>query len=186
MDAFVDYMDKLLPALASASDPRREWKWVGAGQPAEMKWTDTLQVKGLVEAATCKGPAEHSRTYMPLNGPTGYTDRRKASDELPPFKSNSWELSRVEDATNVPVDAPPTQHGGGNNNGNNLGGNHWQQHQPPVQTIPAEVGCPVAHSDGRQGEISRIQYGLCYIRTDVGTVENWPTNSFTVTGPPDL
>ena len=194
VDAFVKHMDDLLPTLGSASHPQRKWNWIGGGQPDAMKWIDTLQVKGLFEAA--KPDVKHPKTYMRLGNPSeanSYVGERNGTDALLPLAPSGWELSRIEDASGVPADIPPAQHGGGSNDRNNPGGNHRgggqnQIHrQPqPARAFRPEKGCPVKHDDGRTGEISKIEFGLCYVLTESGVTENWPTNNFIVTGPPEL
>lgn len=184
MDAFVKQMDALLPTLGSASDPQREWNWVGADQPAEMKWSGTLQVKELIEAG--RPDTSHKTDYMPLKGDYGYTQRRLAGEGPLPLVSSGWELSRTENAAVVPLEASPAQADG---NPNNREGRHNQARQEPqpARTFRAEKGCPVRHNDdGRTGEISKIEFGLCHVLTKTGEIEPWPTNTFIVTGPPEL
>jgi CRISPR-associated protein (TIGR03986 family) len=101
---FVSHMDRLLETLGSETEQPRDLIWVGANQPTEKRWVDTLQIRGLIEAATPKRVAEHPTKYMPLNGDTGYIERRKAGEALPPLAAQGWEYSRIEDAANVPVE----------------------------------------------------------------------------------
>lgn len=194
VDAFVKHMDDLLPTPGFASHPQRKWTWIGGGRPDAMKWIDTLQVKGLLEAA--EPDVKHPKTYMLLGKPSeanSYVGERNGTDALLPLARSGWELSRIEDGSGVPVEAPPAQHRGGNNNRNNPGGNHHgggqnQVHRKPqpARAFRAEKGCPVKHDDGRTGEISKIVFGRCYVQTEPDVTEDWPTNSFIVTGPPEL
>jgi CRISPR-associated protein (TIGR03986 family) len=193
MAAFVCHMNGLLETLGRETNPPRALIWVGANPPAEKHWVDTLQVRGLIEVGTPRAANDHPTTYMPLNNDNGYIERRKASEALLPLAPQGWEFSRMEDAAAVPqVTGQPAQNrggqGGGGNRDNNRGGGQGQARRNPqaARTYRAEVGCPVEHNDGRIGEISKIEFGLCHIRNEAGEINEWPANSFRVTGPPDL
>jgi hypothetical protein len=190
---FVSHMDRLLETLGSETEQPRDLIWVGANQPTEKRWVDTLQIRGLIEAATPKRVAEHPTKYMPLNGDTGYIERRKAGEALPPLAAQGWEYSRIEDAAKVPQVALQAQNqgvqggDGGNHQNHRSGGQNPLRQQPQTaRAYRAEVGCPVEHDDGWIGEITKIEFGLCHIRDEAGEIREWPAISFRVIGPPDL
>ncbi len=174
-DHFITQMDKLLPDLAASIGG--EWTGVGG---SGLKWSETVQVNALIEAA--KPCAEHPTRYMPLDGNDGYTKQRVDGGEFSPLVAGGLELKRRQLGKDIPVEAQPAQVGGQYNKN---GGHHRSKPLASATTYHADKGCPVEHVDGRTGEISKIEFGLCHIRLQSGEVENWPTNTFTVIGPPE-
>jgi CRISPR/Cas system CSM-associated protein Csm3 (group 7 of RAMP superfamily) len=187
LDHFVYQMNNLLPTLANES--KAQWIYDATNlvtpSPA-LAWDETVQIKGLKEAA--KQDPAHETGYMPLNGDDGYTKQRNGKDALSSFVSDGWELTRRRAMKDVPI--AEAQISGNLNNQTNRNVNNTQnynQHQSHQQRANrAEVGCPVTHLNGQKGEIVKIEYGLHSILTVDGQTEDWPINSFTVTGPPEL
>jgi CRISPR-associated protein (TIGR03986 family) len=173
IDHFVKEMNDLLPVLAE--EKNAQWTQ-GTTKPnsaaQRLSWEETIQLRALIEAA--KQDPTHETRYMPLNGEQGYAKQRNGNDALPPFVPDGWELPRRQALKDIPLARDP------------FSGNLAKHSASSAHLYRPEVGCPVANLDGRKGEIVKIEYGVHSIRTADGQIEQWPVNSFIVSGPPDI
>jgi CRISPR-associated protein (TIGR03986 family) len=136
-DWFAAFMDDICRRLASESNPPQAWQWrvkAGADKSEIPTWYQTSPIRAILAAA--EPNAAQTLGYMELGGTkptkTGYVGERASENSLPPF-SDGWELSRIEDASDVPVEERVPQVSGGNRGGGNNVRNHGQR-PPPRQT----------------------------------------------------
>lgn len=188
---FGNTMNDICESLATKSDPVQTWQWFGnedAEGSKSVSWRETSQVKALLEAAK-PNPAQ-PLGYMALGKDRvqgTYVGERALEQSLSSY-SDGWELTTTHNPADIPFADPLPKPPIAQNprQGHNRDQTNSRRQPQVTRSYRAEVGCRVIHVDGREGEITNADLGLFSVLTVDGSTESWPTNSFSVTGPPEL